>query len=118
MVSVAVEIERGECRWFQGPETLAFACRQNRPCRTTITRKWSDLPPETTVEHGILVEGEWMVLRPPPDSGSGTDQTTREGPELRCDDDPGQGVIFRVESDACGLSAQVRASCSRYLGDM
>lgn len=118
MVSIAIEVERGECGWYQEGDSLALDCRQKRGCSTTITRQWSDLPPGTGVEHGVFAGDERLHLTPAPESGSGADRTIRNGPVLDCGSDPSEELVFVIESKACSLSAQVRSTCSVCAGDL
>lgn len=117
-VSIAIEVERGECGWYQEGDSLALDCRPRLGCATTITRQWSGLPPDTGVEHGVLVGGERLHLSPAPESGLGANRTVRGGPMLACGGGPSEELVFVIESEACNLSARVQSSCSPCAGDL
>jgi hypothetical protein len=118
LVVITVQVEHGKCRWAATDDPLYYECRQIKPCKPTITRTWSGLPPDTPVDHCVVVGGERFCLSPKPSSGAdGSGTSVRTGPSLDCSDDPADQLTFTVESATCELAAQVTASCSVCTGN-
>ena len=115
-VTITVTVERGMCRWFWGEEPDLLLCMQTRPCKPKVTRTWSGLPADSSVDHCVIIGGEKLCLSPKPSAGpSGSGSSVRDGPNMSC---TGIGTIFTVESTACTLTASVTATCSQCSGDI
>lgn len=117
MVSISVVVESGSCHWSTGTDELLLECTSAERCKTTVTRRWSNLPATTRIDACVVLNGDKLCLRSklpglPLENGE-----ARPGPDLKCSDQDADKLIFTVEAPECGLAAEVQASCSACAGD-
>ena len=117
-VEISVTASNGQCKWFLTDEPLLFECKSTKGCETTIVRSWTGLPVGSIVEFCVELGDETLCLQKKNVvDGDGAGSSTRTGPSLPCKAGPGD-LTFQVESEPCGLMAEVTPTCSECIGDI
>lgn len=109
-VSIEVVVDDGDCQTYPGEVIGSYTC-DGQACQATVTRTWSNLPPNTEMDFCRTLVGypQPLCKDPKPNTNSGSGSDIVSGSPLNCND---VTEHFSISHD-CGVSATADASCSK-----